>query len=65
MYQTKSRARVKAANYMIAFAILGCIGAAISGKRAARSGDSIQKRNLDWHKQIKEEQEAQAQATKS
>ncbi|XP_001602262.1 UPF0389 protein CG9231 [Nasonia vitripennis] len=65
MYQTKSRARVKAANYMILFSALACLAAAISGKRAAKSGDSIQKRNLEWHKKNKEEYDTQMQQAKS
>lgn len=33
---------------------LGCVGCVISGKRAARRGESVEKRNIDWHKEYNE-----------
>lgn len=39
---------------MIAFTILGCIYAVYSGKKAAESGESVEKLNLDWHKKYNE-----------
>lgn len=49
---------------MMALTAVACVVMAISGKRAAERGESVQKMNLDWHKEIKEQyvrdQEAQA-----
>ncbi|XP_058792051.1 UPF0389 protein CG9231 isoform X2 [Phymastichus coffea] len=64
IYQTKSRARIKIANYMIAISVIMCIGAAISGRKARKDGDSLHQRNIDWHKKVNEEHTNQL-ATKS
>lgn len=45
---------------MIVATIFGCIIMVISGKAAQGRGDSLTKRNLEWHKQFKEEANASA-----
>lgn len=40
---------------MIAFTILGCIASVYFGKQAAKRGDTIVKRNQEWHRQVNEE----------
>lgn len=40
---------------MMVFVILMCVSTAYYAKGLAKSGDSIQKRREDWHKQIQEE----------
>lgn len=62
MEKSRSKARIKIANYMILLTICACIGVVISGKRAAKRGESVQQMNLDWHRQIKED--AQKAVTK-
>lgn len=52
MEKTRSRARIKISNYMMVATVLACIGVAYSGKKAAERGESVQKMNLDWHKEI-------------
>lgn len=54
MERTRNKIRIKGANYMILLTILGCIYAVYSGKKAAESGQSVTKINLDWHKQYNE-----------
>lgn len=39
---------------MILLTILGCIYAVYSGKKAAESGESVEKYNNDWHKKYNE-----------
>ena len=51
MEMAKNKARIKIANYMILATIVACVIMAISGKRAAKRGESVSKMNLDWHKQ--------------
>ncbi|XP_014231101.1 UPF0389 protein CG9231 [Trichogramma pretiosum] len=65
IYQTRSRARIKAANYLTGICIIGCFFAVYTGRKAAKSGDSIQKRREEWHKQLKEEHEAEMAAKKA
>lgn len=55
MEKTRNKIRIRVANIMMAGTLVICLLVAISGKRARDSGDSVQKRNLDWHKQLKEE----------
>lgn len=42
-------------NYMIVATILGCIAMVVSGKQAAKRGESVSQMNLDWHKKYNEE----------
>lgn len=39
---------------MILLTIVGCICAVYSGKKAAESGESVEKFNLDWHQKYNE-----------
>lgn len=57
--KARNRIRIRAANYMIGLTIIGCVIFVISGKEAAKRGESVKKMNLDWHKQIKEEAKAE------
>lgn len=50
MERTRNKIRIKGANIMIALTVLGCIAMVYSGKKAAESGQSVEKYNLDWHK---------------
>lgn len=54
MERTRNQIRIKGANIMILLTILGCIYAVYSGKKAAESGDSVEKMNVDWHKKYNE-----------
>lgn len=40
--------------------IIACIYMVYSGKQAADRGESIQKENLDWHKEYNEKSQAEA-----
>lgn len=60
MERANNRTRIRIANIMIVATIFGCIVAIISGKSAAESGDSVQKQNLDWHKQYNASKEPAA-----
>lgn len=42
---------------MLVATIFGCIAMIISGKRAAKRGDSVQKQNQDWHARYNEQKE--------
>lgn len=53
---------MKVCNYMLVATIIGCITMIISGKRAAKRGESVQKSNLEWHKKYNEEAAAKEAA---
>ncbi|XP_011194404.1 UPF0389 protein CG9231 [Zeugodacus cucurbitae] len=55
MERCRNRIRIRVANIMIALTVLGCCIMVYSGKQAAKSGDSVVKQNLDWHKKYNEE----------
>lgn len=48
----KNRMRIKIANYMMAATLVGCLGMVYLGKQAAKKGETLQKINLDWHKEM-------------
>ena len=58
----KSKARIKTCHYMMGITIIGCILAVMSGKRAAKTGDSIEKRHQELHRKAKEEYQATLKA---
>jgi len=55
IYQAKSKARIKTANYMIFGTALMCLSTVLYAKKMAKSGDSIQKRQDDWRKEVIEQ----------
>ncbi|CAG9771325.1 unnamed protein product [Ceutorhynchus assimilis] len=57
MEKTRNRMRIRIANYMIVATILGCCAMIYLGKQDAKAGKSVTKMNLEWHRQIKEEDE--------
>lgn len=64
MERANNRTRIRIANFMIVGTIIGCIVAIVSGKKAAESGDSVQKQNLDWHKKYNAMKEPSSTPTK-
>lgn len=62
MERTRNKIRIKLANIMMALTAIACVFMVISGKKAAERGESVQKANLDWHKEYNEQ--AQIEATK-
>lgn len=54
-------ARIKLANYTIVLVIIGCIFSVYLGKREAKRGNTLQKRSLDWHEELKREHEREMQ----
>lgn len=54
MERCRNQMRIKIANYMMLATVVGCIIMVISGKKAQERGDSVQKMNLDWHKEYNE-----------
>lgn len=50
MDKARNKARIYTNLLMGAATILACIAMIISGKRAAKRGESVQKMNVDWHK---------------
>lgn len=54
------------ANYMMLATVIGCIFMVISGKKAQERGDTVQKMNLDWHKEYNEKaKQEMAEASKN
>ncbi|CAH2105791.1 unnamed protein product [Euphydryas editha] len=53
--RSRSEARIKLSNYLILLTILASIFAVVSGKAAAKRGESVHQMNLDWHKQYEED----------
>ncbi|XP_058835082.1 UPF0389 protein CG9231 [Topomyia yanbarensis] len=54
MERCRNQVRIKVANYMMIGTVIGCILMIITGKKAQERGDTIQKMNLDWHKEYNE-----------
>jgi len=48
MLTARSRARIKACNYMIVATLIGCLGAVILGKKSAAKGDNLFKQREEW-----------------
>ncbi|XP_032681532.1 UPF0389 protein GA21628-like isoform X2 [Odontomachus brunneus] len=48
----RSKARIKTINYMIVMSIIGCIIAAILGKRQAEKGENLSKMRDDWYQEM-------------
>ncbi|XP_055609394.1 UPF0389 protein CG9231 [Uranotaenia lowii] len=64
MERCRNQVRIKIANYMMVATALGCILMIISGKRALERGESVQKMNLDWHKEYNERARAEEASAK-
>lgn len=63
--RSRSEARIKIANVLMLLTILASLGAVLSGKAAAKRGESVQQINQDFHKQYKEDYDRkQAEAHK-
>ncbi|XP_058463233.1 UPF0389 protein CG9231 [Malaya genurostris] len=54
MERCRNQVRIKVANYMMIATAIGCIIMILSGKGAQERGESVQKMNLDWHKEYNE-----------
>ncbi|XP_028171618.1 UPF0389 protein GA21628 [Ostrinia nubilalis] len=53
--RARSEARIKLSNILMLMTVLACVGAIISGKSAAKRGESVHQMNLDFHKKYQEE----------
>ncbi|XP_038222970.1 UPF0389 protein CG9231 [Zerene cesonia] len=53
--RSRSEARIKISNILMALTALASAFAIWSGKNAAKRGESVHQMNLDWHKQYQEE----------
>ena len=62
MEKARNKMRIRLANIMMAITALGCLIMVYSGKQAAERGESVQKMNLEWHKEYAEKSAAEAQA---
>lgn len=47
----RNKARIKACNYMIAFTLVGCLGAVLLGKKQAARGENLLKQREEWLKE--------------
>lgn len=65
MERARNIMRIRIANIMMALTLVGCLLMVWSGKRARERGETVERQNLLWHQQIREEEErkraAQAQ----
>lgn len=62
MERCRNQVRIKIANYMMLATAIGCIIMIMSGKRAQERGETVQKMNLDWHKEYNEKAKQEAAA---
>jgi hypothetical protein len=62
MEKVRNRIRIRVANIMMALTAIGCIVMVMSGKKAAERGDTVQKQNLDWHKEYNQKSTEEALA---
>lgn len=65
MERCRNQVRIKIANYMMLATAIGCIIMIMSGKRAQERGETVQKMNLDWHKEYNEKAKQEAAAAAS
>jgi Protein of unknown function (DUF1075) len=65
MEKTRNRVRIRLANIMMALTAAACLFMVWSGKQAAERGDSVQKMNLDWHKDYNDQSRAAAAEAKA
>jgi hypothetical protein len=49
---------------MMILTVVGCIFMVYSGKQAADRGETVQKMNLDWHKEYNEQRAAEESSKK-
>lgn len=64
MEKSRNKIRIRLANVMMLLTAIGCIFMVWSGKKAAERGETVQKMNLDWHKEYNEQKVAELEATK-
>ncbi|XP_055845463.1 UPF0389 protein CG9231 [Episyrphus balteatus] len=64
MERCRNRIRIRLANIMMALTVVGCIIMIISGKQAAKRGESVAKMNLDWHKEYNKQAAAKEEGSK-
>jgi Protein of unknown function (DUF1075) len=60
MERTRNKIRIRLANIMMALTAVACLIMVYSGKQAAERGDTVQKMNLDWHKEYNDKSRAEA-----
>ncbi|XP_025987064.1 UPF0389 protein CG9231 [Solenopsis invicta] len=49
MLTARSKARIKACQYMIGFTLIGCLTAAIIGRKAAARGENLLTQRQEWY----------------
>lgn len=64
MEKSRNKIRIRMANVMMLLTAIGCIVMVWSGKKAAERGETVQKMNMDWHKEYNEQKTAEFKATK-
>lgn len=52
--KSQSQARIKIANILMLLTALASLGAILSGKAAAKRGESVHQMNKDWHQQYQD-----------
>lgn len=56
MERARNRMRIKIANIMMLATALACLGMVMAGKKKREQGVSVEKMNLEWHRQVQEEE---------
>lgn len=62
MEKARNRMRIRLANLMMLLTLVGCGVMMYSGKQAAERGETVQKANLDWHREYNEQAQNEARA---
>ncbi|XP_055530535.1 UPF0389 protein CG9231 [Wyeomyia smithii] len=65
MERCRNQVRIKLANYLMLATAIGCLIMIVSGKKAQERGESVQKMNLDWHKEYNEKARQEAAQSKN
>ncbi|XP_043272086.1 UPF0389 protein CG9231 [Venturia canescens] len=55
LQRVQTQARVRVANIMIVFTLIGCVWAVVTGKKEAAAGKNLAQDNMDWHEKINKE----------
>lgn len=64
MERARNKMRIRLANILMALTMVGCIIMIVTGKQAAERGETVQQRNLDWHKEYNEKSKTQDEYAK-
>lgn len=64
MERARNRIRIRLANILMFLTFVGCVISVVTGKQAADRGETVQQRNLDWHKEYNQKSKTEDEYAK-